>query len=168
MRLDTLQDLLVDQLQDLYNAENQIAEALPQMAHAAASTDLKQAFKSHQKITIGQINRLNEVFKKLGIIRNQHLCEGMLGLIKEESYVIHREGDPSVKDAALIAAAQRIEQYEISGYGAVRTYARELGYTDIADLLQDTLDEESEADKQLTSLAKGGFFSPGINEEAPK
>jgi ferritin-like metal-binding protein YciE len=168
MRLNTLQDLLVDQLQDLYNAEHQIAEALPQMAHAAASADLKQTFKSHQKITIGQITRLNEVFKKLGINHNNHLCEGMLGLIKEENHVIHREGDPSVKDSALIAAAQRIEQYEISGYGAVRTYARELGYTDIADLLQDTLDEESEADKQLTSLAKGGFFSPGINEEAPK
>ena len=168
MRLNTLQDLLFDQLQDLYNAETQVAEALPQMAHAASSADLKQTLKSYQKITIGQINRLNEIFKKLGITHNEHLCEGMLGLIKEENYIIHREGDSTVKDAALIAAAQRIEQYEIGGYGAVRTYARELGYNDIADLLQDTLDEECEADKQLTSLAKGGFFSPGINGEAPK
>ncbi len=168
MRLNTLQDLLIDQLQVLYNSEFQIAEALPKVTHAASSPDLKKAFQSHQKITQGQINRLNEVFKKLNISHNQHLCEGMKGLIHEEDQIINREGDPVVKDAALIGAAQRIEQYEIAGYEAVRTYARELGFNDIADLLQDTLNEESESDKQLTSLAKGGFFSPGINEEAPK
>jgi len=168
MRLDTLQDLLIDQLNYLYNAEFQIAEALPKVAHAASSADLKKAFQSHQKITQNQINRLNEVFKKLGVTHNNHHCDGVLGLIHDEDRIISIQGDPVVKDAALIAAAQRIEQYEISGYSAVRTYARELGYNDIADLLQDTLDEENESDKQLTSLAKGGFFSPGINEEAPK
>ena len=168
MRLDTLQDLLVDQLHDLYSAEQQINDALPRLSQAASSSDLKKAFQQHHKMTEQQINRLEEVFQKLGISHDHHKCEGMDGLIREGQKVIEREGDPAVKDAALIAAAQRVEHYEMSGYGAVRTYARELGYSDIADLLQETLDEEGERDKQLTSLAKGGFFSTGINEEAPQ
>jgi ferritin-like metal-binding protein YciE len=168
MRLDTLQDLLIDQLQDIYNTKIQIAEALPIIARASSSADLKQALKSHQRTTQGQLSRLYKVFQKLGITPNQHLCEGIKGLIKEGDQIIKREGDPAVKDAAIIASTQRIEHYEISAYGTVRTYARELGYNDIADLLQETMDEEIEIDKQLTSLAKGGFFSPGINEEAPK
>jgi ferritin-like metal-binding protein YciE len=164
MRLDTLQDLLINQLQEIYNAEIQLAENLPKIAYTASSPDLKQAFKSYQLTTQNQITRLSEVFKKLGIDHNHHQCKGMQGLINEENQIINFDGNPSIKDSALITAAQKIEQYEITNYSAARTYARELGYDDIADLLQDTLDEECNADKQLTSLAKGGFFSPGINE----
>ncbi len=164
MRLNTLQDLLINQMQQIYNAEVQLAENLPKMAYAASSPDLKQTFKSYQKITQNQISRLTEVFKKLGIDHNYHQCEGMQGLINEENQIISLEGDPAIKDSALISAAQKIGQYEITTYSALRTYARELGFDDIADLLQGTLDEEIQADKQLTSLAKGGFFSPGINQ----
>lgn len=168
MRLQTLQDLLFDQLLDIYNAEYQISQALPRITKAASSPDLKQALQSHQKTNQEQISRLNVIFTKLGLNHNHHVCQGMKGLIGEEFAIIESEGNPLVKDAALIAAAQRIEHYEIALYGTVKTYARELGYNDIADLLQNTLNEESEIDKQFTSLAKGGFFSPGINEEAPK
>jgi ferritin-like metal-binding protein YciE len=168
MRLNTLQDLLIDQLHDLFSIDIQVTESLPLIIHAAASADLKQALKSHLSLTKNQLNRLHTVFQKLAINPNQHTCHGITGLIKDENEIINREGDPAVKDAAIIAAAQKVKQYEISAYSTIRTYARELGYNDIADLLQETINEDNELDKQLTSLAKGGFFSPGINEEAPK
>ena len=158
MRLDTLQDLLVEQLHQIYSSEQQVTETLPTMAQDASSSDLKALFQKHLQTTSSQLKRLDDVFQKLGINHDHQKCEGMEGLIKESSIMLEKEGDPAIKDTALIAAAQKIENYETSVLSDVRTYARELGYDDIADLLQKTLDEQTENDKQLSSLAKGGFF----------
>jgi ferritin-like metal-binding protein YciE len=163
---NSLHDLFVDQLRDLYDAESKIVMALPKMANAATATDLKQAFQNHLEQSREHIRRLENVFDDLGEIPAGEHCEAMEGLIKEGEEVISATGDVAVKDAALIAAAQRVEHYEMAGYGAVRTYAKELGYKDAEKLLQQTLNEEGEADKKLTSLAEGGFLSSGINREA--
>ena len=158
MRLDTLQDLLVEQLHQIYSSEQQVTDALPTMAQAASSPDLKALFQRHLQTTSSQIKRLDDVFQKLGINHDHQKCEGMESLIRESSTMLEKEGDPAIKDTALIAAAQKIENYETSVLSNVRTYARELGYDDIADLLQKALYEQTENDKQLSSLAKGGFF----------
>jgi ferritin-like metal-binding protein YciE len=165
-QLDSLHTLFVDQLKDLYSAENQIVEALPKMATAASSPDLKLAFQQHLDQTRKHVDRLQRVLNQLGESHNGKKCKGMQGLIEEGNEVIQNKGDSAVKDAALIAAAQRVEHYEIAGYGTVRTYANELGHHDVADLLQMTLDEEGETNKKLTALATGGLLSTGINERA--
>jgi len=167
MRLDTLQDLLIDQLQDLWSAKRQIHDALPGMAHAAYSSDLKEVLEEYMRTTKDQIARIEEVLNKLGVGHDGKRCEGMEGLIREGRNYVQRDGDPEVKDTALITAARKIEHYELTGYGAARSYARELGYNDIADLLQETLDEEGESEKQLSSLARGGFYSTGRDREQP-
>lgn len=168
MHLDSLHTLLVDQLSDLYDAENQIVEALPKMANAASSPDLKKAFEQHLQQSREHINRLNQVFNHVGESTQRKTCKAMQGLIQEGNEVVMAMGEAAVKDAALIAAAQRVEHYEMAGYGAVRTYAQELGYKDAAGLLQKTLNEEGDADKKLTTLAEGGLLSTGINEKAKK
>ena len=167
IRLDTLQDLLVDQLQHLYCAQQQILELLPKMARCASSPDLIKTLKEHHITTEKQFKLLDEIFHRLSISHDHQGCEGIEGLIKESRKIIELQGDPAVKDAALIAEAQKVEHYEISGYGSVRTFARELGYSDIADLLQEILDRENEVQMQLTSLEKGGFFSTGLNSTSP-
>jgi ferritin-like metal-binding protein YciE len=155
MELATLKDLFVEELQDLYSAETQITEALPKMAEAANAAELKRAFEQHLKQTEGQIERLEKIFEKLGEEPGGKECKGMAGLIEEGEELISEKPDPEVLDAGLIAAAQRVEHYEIAGYGTARTYAEELGEKEFARLLQTTLDEEGETDKKLTKLAEG-------------
>jgi ferritin-like metal-binding protein YciE len=154
MKLDSLQKLYVEELRDLYSAENQILKALPKMAKAASSPELKQAFEEHLEQTKGQVDRLERIFEKLGKSPKGKKCKAMEGLVEEGAELMKEDADPAVLDAGLIAAAQRVEHYEIAGYGTVRTYANMLEDQDAADLLQETLDEEGETDKKLTSLAE--------------
>lgn len=154
MKLKTIRDLYIDQLKDLYNAENQLVKALPKMAKAATNEELSQAFTDHLQETEGQVERLEKIFQGLGISPKGKKCKAMEGLVAEGKETIDEDADPMVKDAALIAAAQRVEHYEMAGYGCVRTYARLLEDDEAADLLQETLDEEGNADKKLTDLAE--------------
>jgi ferritin-like metal-binding protein YciE len=166
VQLQSLNDLFVEQLQDLYSAEMQLVEALPKMAAAASHDELKQAFEHHLEETRGHVERLREVFGQLGQSPGGETCEAMKGLIAEGEEAVQAQGDPAVKDAALIAAAQRVEHYEIAGYGTVRTFADQLDLGDAKDLLDQTLDEESTADKLLTKIATGGMLKTGVNERA--
>lgn len=166
MRFQNLNDLMIRELHDLYSAERQITEALPKMAHAAHSDELKEAFQEHLQVTKRQIERLEEIYKELGLNRSDYRCKGMQGIIEEGEEAAKLDADPAVRDAALISVAQRVEHYEIAAYGAVKTYAKELGHSKIEHLLKKTLDEESDTDKKLTKLATGSIFSKGINKEA--
>jgi ferritin-like metal-binding protein YciE len=152
--LNSLEQLFIDQLQDLYDAEHRITEALPKMAEAADSPQLAQAFRDHLQETERQIERLERVFEIVGQKAKRKSCEAMKGLVTEGNEVIAMSGNADVRDAALIAAAQRVEHYEMAGYGCVRTYARRLGYTEAEELLQATLDEEGATDHKLTALAE--------------
>lgn len=154
MKLNSLETLYVEELRDLYNAENQLLKALPKMAKAASSPELKQAFEEHLEQTQEHVDRLEEIFDKLGQSPKGKKCKAMEGLIEEGSEILEEEGDPSVIDAGIIAAAQKVEHYEIASYGTVRTFANILGEEDAAELLQQTLDEEGETDKRLTELAE--------------
>lgn len=154
VELDSLRDLLLHELSDLYSAEHQITKALPQMAEAASSPVLKSAFRDHLHETKDQIDRLDQVFRELGEKPQRKECKAMAGLINEGNEWMGESAAPGVMDAGLIAAAQRVEHYEIAGYGCVRTYAQLLGYRSVVLLLQATLDEEGAADKKLTQLAK--------------
>lgn len=154
MKLNTLRDLYIEQLQDLYSAENQLVKALPKMAEAASHPQLKQAFQTHLVETERQVQRLDQIFQGLGEKAGGHTCKAMEGLIKEGNEMIKMKGDPSAIDAGLIAAAQRVEHYEMAGYGCVRTYAKQLGEQQGAMLLQQTLDEEGQTDKLLTQIAE--------------
>jgi ferritin-like metal-binding protein YciE len=150
---DDLNDLFVQQIEDLYDAENRLVEALPKMRDAAHSPQLKAAFENHWEETRGHAQRLNTIFRQLGRDPKRETCAAMKGLIKEGQDMINATGDPTVKDAALIAAGQRVEHYEMAGYGTVRSLAQRLGLGDVANLLQRTLDEEGAADKLLTQIA---------------
>ncbi|MBN9518817.1 ferritin-like domain-containing protein [bacterium] len=161
MPLDSLHDLYVDGLKDLYSAENQLLKALPRMAKAATAPGLKEAFTTHLEETRGQVGRLETILAQLGVSPRGKKCQAMEGLIEEGKEVLGEDGEPAVIDAALIAAAQKVEHYEIAGYGCARTFARLLGYEDAAELLQETLDEEGNADKTLTAVAESE-----INTEA--
>lgn len=166
LQLSSLKDLYFAQLQDLYSAETQLLEALPAMAQAAFHDSLRASFEEHAEQTRTHIERLESIFAELGRSPGGHECEAMKGLVEEGEEIIKADGDSNVKDAALIAAAQRIEHYEIAGYGTVRTFAQHLGLDEHVQLLQTTLDEEGDTDKRLTLLAEGGVFADGINEEA--
>lgn len=159
MKLGSLEDLYVDELKDLYSAENQLLKALPKMAKAATAPKLSKAFESHLKQTRGHVARLDKIFKKLGSAPKGKKCKAMEGLLAEGKELMAEDADAAVMDAALIGAAQRVEHYEMAGYGCVRTYARLLGHNDAADLLQKTLDEEGAADKALTELAEASINS---------
>ena len=154
MKLNSLETLYVEELRDLYNAENQLLKALPKMAKAASSPELQQAFEEHLDQTQEHVDRLEEIFDKLGQSPKGKKCKAMEGLIEEGSEILEEEGDPSVIDAGIIAAAQKVEHYEIASYGTVRAFANMLGEEDAAELLQQTLDEEGEADKHLAELAE--------------
>jgi len=154
MKLESLRELLVDELKDLYSAENQLVKALPKMAKAAASPELKAAFEEHLEETKGQVDRLVTIFEQLEGSPKGKKCKAMEGLVEEGSEFIDADGEDSVKDAALICAAQKVEHYEIASYGCARTFATLLGLDEVADLLQETLDEEGNADKKLTELAE--------------
>lgn len=161
MKLESLKDLYLEQLRDLYSAETQLVDALPKMAEAASSRDLKTAFNEHLRQTQEQVRRLERIFENLGEKPTGHTCEGMKGLIKEGQEMIKTKGEPAAIDAGLIAAAQRVEHYEIAGYGTVRTYAELLGHNEHVTLLERSLTEEEETDERLTELAESH-----INEEA--
>lgn len=166
MKMNRLSDLYIDQLKDLYSAEKQLIQALPKMAKAATNEQLRAGFEEHLEQTKTHLSRLEQVFTALGSSTGRKKCAAMEGLIEEGQEAIQLEGNATVRDAALIAAAQRVEHYEIAAYGTVRTYANHLGYGDQSSLLQMTLDEEGETDKKLTALAEGGLFAEGINEQA--
>ena len=151
---NTLNDLFLEQLEDLYDAEKRLTDALPKMAQAATSPELKQAFEDHEAQTRQHVQRLEQIFHRLGKSPQRETCEAMKGLIKEGEEMMGAKGDNAVRDAALIAAAQRVEHYEIAGYGTVRTCAQRLGLTDVAQTLQQTLDEEGATDKRLTAIAE--------------
>lgn len=155
MKITTLDKLLEDQLKDIYNAENQILKALPKMAKAATAGGLREAFTDHLEETRGQVERLNQIGQMLGIRLTGKKCAAMEGLVEEGREVIEADGEPELIDAALIAAAQRVEHYEISAYGTARTLAEHLGHDRAAELLQETLDEESAADEKLTAVSVG-------------
>lgn len=151
--LSTPRDLLVEELKDLYSAENQLLKALPKMAKAATNEELKAAFETHLEQTEGHVERLEAIGKELGESMKGKKCKAMEGLIAEGKEVIEEDAEPALLDLALIGAAQKVEHYEISGYGTVRTLAKIAGETGIIKTLQETLDEEGETDKLLTKLA---------------
>ena len=153
MEMDSLRKLYVDELKDLYSAEKQILQALPKMAKKATNEQLKKGFEMHLEETRMQVERLDRIFELLGKSPRGKKCKGMEGLLEEGKEMMQEDMDPEVMDAALIAAAQRVEHYEIAGYGTVRTYAQLLGENQHAKLLQQTLDEEGNTDKKLTQLA---------------
>jgi len=155
MSVGTMEELFVDELKDLYSAEKQITKSLPKLAKAATSPELKTAFETHLKETLGQIERLDRVFKILGKSPRGKVCNGMKGVLEEGAEVLEEtEKGSAVRDAALISAAQRVEHYEMAGYGCVREYATLLGQNEIAKLLDETLAEEKAADSKLGKVAK--------------
>ena len=149
-----LKELYVDELKDLYSAENQLVKALPEMARAASSDELRQGFEKHLEQTKGHVQRLEKIFQALGESPKGKTCKGMQGLIEEGSEATEEDYEGSVMDAALIGAAQRVEHYEIAGYGTVRSMAETLGEDDHVSLLEQTLEEEKETDEKLTELAE--------------
>ncbi len=163
--MNSLNELLEDELKDLYNAENQLTKALPKMAKKATSPLLKKAFTSHLAETEKQIKRLEKIAGKLDISLKGKVCHAMKGLVEEGKEVLEEDGDDNVIDAALIGAAQRVEHYEIAAYGTTRAIAEQLGLTDIAKLLQQTLDEESAADSKLTKIAEEEILPAAPHEE---
>jgi ferritin-like metal-binding protein YciE len=165
-QLNSLAEVFVDQLADLRSAEQQLVTALPKVSAAATSEDLREAFEEHLAETRGHVARLDQIFHQLELVPPVKHCKGMEGLIKEGDETVALSGDPFAKDAALIAAAQRIEHYEIAAYGTASTLAGELGYDDSQGLLDETLKEEGNADKRLTNIATGGLFTSGVNRAA--
>jgi ferritin-like metal-binding protein YciE len=155
MSLDTLEKLYINELRDLYSAENQLLKALPKMAKAASSHELKVAFEKHLEQTRGHVARLEEIFERLDVSPKGKICHGMKGLIEEGSEILKEDGEDSVLDAGIIVAAQKVEHYEIAGYGSVRTFANLLGKDEAASLLRFTLEEESETNELLNQLAEG-------------
>jgi ferritin-like metal-binding protein YciE len=168
MRLNSFENLYADQLNDLYSAETQLIDALPKMAEAASTPELQQAFSKHLEQTKGHAETVSRLLEAIGEKAGSgEKCKGMEGLLKEGKEVIEKRGDAAVKDAALISAAQRVEHYEISGYGTARTFAMQLGHKDAVNRLQEILNEESDTDKLLTQIATGeGGAEVAINQEA--
>ena len=154
MKVNSLQGLYVDELKDLYDAENQIIKALPKMIDAASSEELQNALTEHLEVTREQAKRIEQIFQNMGEKLKAEKCKGMEGVIKEGAEILSEDMDENVKDAAIISAAQRVEHYEMAGYGTVRTWANLLGESEAEELLQETLDEEKEADEKLNQLAE--------------
>jgi ferritin-like metal-binding protein YciE len=161
MKINSLHDLYITELKDLYDAENRIIKALPKMSEAASSQELRNAFQIHLDQTRRQVDRLDQIFQQLDESPKGRKCKGVEGIIDEGEDLMGADSPAAVCDAGLIGAAQRVEHYEIAAYGTVRTYARRLGYEEQARLLHETLQEEAETDKKLTALAESY-----INEEA--
>lgn len=153
-KLSTLEVLLAQEIKDLYSAENQLVKALPKMAKAATNPELQEAFKTHLEETKIHVQRLEQVAELLEITPKGKVCKAMKGLVEEGSETIEEEGEGTIKDLALIGAAQKVEHYEISGYGTVRALAEALGLEEVVEILQTTLDEEGNTDKLLTGLAE--------------
>jgi ferritin-like metal-binding protein YciE len=166
MRFNSLKDVLQEQLEDLYSAESQLVGALPKMAQAAHHEPLREAFQHHLEETRDQLKRVEEALGEIGVAMPTEVCKAMQGLIAEGEELISKGGDPTACDAALIGAAQRVEHYEIAAYGTARQLADDCGFDGIRDLMDQTLDEESQADKLLTKIATGGMFKAGVNQQA--
>jgi ferritin-like metal-binding protein YciE len=166
VKLDSVQDVYADQLGDLRSAETQLIAALPKLAAAASDEKLKQAFTQHFEQTGGHLERLEQIIRTFPHAVPSGTCEAMQGLISEGERIIAAEGPGEVKDVALIAAAQRVEHYEIAAYGTARALADQLDQRDAHQLLSETLDEESQANELLTKLATGGLVFAGLNERA--
>jgi ferritin-like metal-binding protein YciE len=159
--METLHDAFIDEVRDLYDAERQITKALPRMIKAASSSELQRALESHLEETRGQIERLEQVFANLDEkVRGKH-CDGIAGILEEGKSILENDFDEVTLDACMIAAAQRVEHYEMAAYGSLVAWARAMGHDDVANLLQETLDEEKAADETLSAIAEGG-----INQEA--
>ncbi len=163
MVMNNLHDVFVETIKDLYHAEKQLVKALPRMANAATSDELRTAIEEHLAVTEGQVERLEEVFSELDMSPKAKVCYGMQGIVEEGKEVLEeqKDGNPAAIDAAIIAAAQKVEHYEIAAYGSARAFAETLGLNRIAELLQETLDEEEETDEKLSDLAESS-----INEAA--
>lgn len=161
MKAKTFEDLFMAQLKDLYDAEKQLVKALPKMAKSASSEELKSAFEEHLDVTRKQVERLEQIFSEMGAPAKGKKCAAMQGLIEEGQELLEEMEESPVRDAGLITAAQKVEHYEMAGYGSARTFAELLGHGDAAKLLQETLEEEKNADQKLTELAESV-----INEEA--
>jgi ferritin-like metal-binding protein YciE len=161
MRIETMEDLFVEQIQDLYDAEERLVKALPKMAEASTTSDLRNAFEEHLQQTRGQLQRLEQVFSELGKKASGETCEAMKGLIEEGEEIIDDIKQSPLRDAGLIAIANRVEHYEIAGYGTARTMAQSLGLTRAVSLLEQTLEEEKQADAKLTRIAE-----QKVNQEA--
>ena len=153
MTVKTTRDLMIDELRDIYHAEKQLVRALPKMAKAAKADKLRQAFEQHLDETKGQVERLDQVFQQLDTRSSGKRCEAMEGLIAEAEEVMEEITTPEVLDAAMIAAAQKVEHYEIASYGSARALAEALGHREVAQLLEQTLDEEKQADEKLNEIA---------------
>jgi ferritin-like metal-binding protein YciE len=154
MSVETMQELLIDELKDLYSAEKQIVKALPKLAKAASTPELQKALLSHLEETKGQVTRLEKIAELVGKKLTGQTCAGMKGVLDEGSEVLEETEEGIVRDAALIAASQRVEHYEMAGYGSARDFAETLGLSEVADLLEETLGEEKEADKKLSAISK--------------
>jgi ferritin-like metal-binding protein YciE len=165
MKMPTLAKLLEDQLKDLYSAENQLVKALPKMAKKSSDKSLKGAFASHLEETKHHVERLDQIGQALDIKLSGKKCKAMEGLVEEGSEVLEAEGPGPIIDSALIAAAQRVEHYEISAYGTARTLAEHLGHADVVELLQETLEEESAADEKLTSISEDEILPAAASAE---
>jgi ferritin-like metal-binding protein YciE len=153
-KMSTLEDMYMDLLKDLYSAEKQLVKALPKMAKAASNSDLQKAFQDHLRQTEGQVDRIERIFSDMGGSPRGKKCVGMEGLVQEGAEIMKENAEPDVMDAGLIAAAQKVEHYEIAGYGTARAWAERMGYDKAAQLLQQTLDEESMANEKLTKIAE--------------
>jgi ferritin-like metal-binding protein YciE len=161
MKLDSLDALFLHELRDLHSAERQLVTELPKMAKRATAPELQEAFQTHAGQTQQHVERLDQIFRDLALPLERHKCKAMEGLIAEAGELLAEEANDAVRDAGLIAAAQRVEHYEIAGYGTARTFAEQLGHAGAAELLQQTLDEEKATDELLTELALSA-----INSEA--
>jgi ferritin-like metal-binding protein YciE len=166
MKLNTLKQLYIEELRDLHSAENQLLKALPKMAKGASSEELKLAFENHLDQTKVHVERLEEIFERLDETPKGKTCQAMKGLVEEGSEILEEDGEESVLDAGIIAAAQKVEHYEIASYGTVRTFAQLLGEDEAAEVLQETLDEEGDADKLLTQLAQEIVNPEALLEDA--
>jgi len=164
MKLNTLEQLYISELRDLYSAENQLLKALPKMAKAASSPELQDAFEKHLEQTKGHVERLEQIFQHLDENPKGKICHAMKGLIEEGSEILKEDGEDSVLDAGIIVAAQKVEHYEIASYGSVRTFANLLGKDEEAKLLQSTLDEESETNEILNGLAESIVNPEAVSE----
>jgi ferritin-like metal-binding protein YciE len=153
MKLETLHDLYITELKDLYGAESQIVKALPKVIEKTTSPELRQALETHLEETRGHVARLEQVFEMHGEEAKKEKCKGMQGILDEGDELIGKDAEPAVRDAAIVSACQRVEHYEIAAYGTVRTYAEQMGHERAAAVLQTTLDEELAADEKLTDIA---------------
>lgn len=166
MEVKTLRGLLIEELRDMHSAEQQILEALPLMIGASTNERLQHALREHEEETQDHADRLERVLALLDESVGASVCEGMRGIIRDGQGLVMSASDDEARDAAVIAAVQKVEHYEIAGYGTVITWARTLGEDEVANLLEDTLAEEKSADETLTKIASGGLFTAGVNEEA--